>query len=101
LLHPNPVGRRSQMAREIKGTITISVERCKGCGLCTIACTLDLLKLSNTRLNANGYHPVEIETMNDCIGCGNCFQMCPDYAITVKRIVQEGARYGQNINERQ
>ena len=88
------------MSREIKGIVTISVDRCKGCGLCTVACTLDLLKISDTRLNTSGYHPVEIEMMDDCIGCGNCFQMCPDYAITVKRVVYEGEWYGQNIAQR-
>jgi len=89
------------MARKIQGTVTISTDRCKGCGLCTVSCTLDLLKISKNTLNAYGYHPVCIERMDECIGCGNCFQMCPDSAITVERVVCEGEWHGQNINERQ
>lgn len=89
------------MAKEIKGIVSIAIDRCKGCGLCTVACPLDLLKLSETTLNAYGYHPVQVERMDECIGCGNCFQMCPDYAITVERVVYEGEWYGQNIDERQ
>lgn len=78
------------MAKKIKGTVIISVDRCKGCGLCTVGCSLDLLKMSESTLNAYGYHPACIERMDECIGCGNCFQMCPDYAITVERVVCEG-----------
>jgi 2-oxoglutarate ferredoxin oxidoreductase subunit delta len=78
------------MAKEVKGTVIISEDRCKGCGLCTVACTLNLLKISEHTLNAYGYHPACIERMEECIGCGSCFQMCPDYAITVERMVYEG-----------
>ena len=89
------------MATEVKGHIFVSIDRCKGCGLCTVACPRDLLKISKTTLNAYGYHPVYIERLDECLGCGDCFQMCPDYAITVERIVYKGDWYGQNINERQ
>ena len=89
------------MKKEVRGTVTIEVDRCKGCALCTIGCPHNLLTISEKTINAFGYHPVSIKKKESCIGCGNCFQMCPDYALTVKQVVIEGERHGQNVNERQ
>ena len=72
-----------------KGLILIAVERCKGCGLCTVACPADILKIDKTRVNIKGYQPVKVTDMSLCIGCGNCAQMCPDSAITVKRFASQ------------
>ena len=88
------------MKKEVRGTLTIDVDRCKGCALCTINCPYNLLTISDKTLNAFGYHPVTIEKMESCTGCGNCFQMCPDYALTVKQFVIEGERHDQIVDER-
>jgi len=66
--------------------IVIDELRCKGCGLCTIACPKDLLRLS-PQLNKQGYFPAEItpEKMEECISCALCAQMCPDVAIEVHK----------------
>jgi len=65
--------------------IVIDKDRCKGCGLCTLVCPHDLVRISD-RFNAKGYRPAELVDPDDvCIGCANCATMCPDVAIVVYR----------------
>ena len=64
--------------------VTIAVDTCKGCGLCVSACPKNVLKLSETVSNKNGYFIAEVVN-DDCIGCASCAVMCPDVAITVER----------------
>ena len=59
-----------------KGSVTIDVEECKGCGLCVESCTPRVLRLS-TGLNRYGYHPAEYQGAG-CTGCGLCFYACPE-----------------------
>jgi len=62
--------------------IEINELRCKGCGLCTIACPGKLLSLSD-KANLQGYTVVRISNPGKCTGCALCAQMCPDVAILV------------------
>lgn len=62
--------------------ISINMERCKGCGLCTIACQKKLLSLSDTP-NKLGYTVAVFAANAGCTGCTLCAEMCPDVAITV------------------
>lgn len=65
--------------------IVIDQDRCKGCGLCTLACPYNLVRISE-RFNAKGYRPAEqVDPGNACIGCTDCAMMCPDIAIIVYR----------------
>ena len=64
--------------------VTIAVDTCKGCGLCVNACPKNVLKLSETVSNKNGYFIAEVVN-DDCIGRASCAVMCPDVAITVER----------------
>lgn len=65
--------------------IVIDENRCKGCGLCTIACPYELVHISE-HFNAKGYRPAAFTDPDDaCIGCANCATMCPDVAIVVYR----------------
>lgn len=56
---------------------------CKGCGLCTAACSKGILELDRGRLNAKGYNPAVLRHPEKCVACGMCAIMCPDSAINV------------------
>jgi 2-oxoglutarate ferredoxin oxidoreductase subunit delta len=62
--------------------IEIDELRCKGCGLCTIACPQKLIVLSD-KINLQGYSPAEITSQDKCTGCALCAEICPDVAIIV------------------
>ncbi len=66
------------------GTLTLYVDRCKGCGLCVDYCPHKLLHLQ-ADLNLLGYHPVHLAEEGQCTGCGICALMCPDMIIRVER----------------
>jgi 2-oxoglutarate ferredoxin oxidoreductase subunit delta len=65
------------------GTIVINREYCKGCELCTTACTFKLIR-PGREFNARGYYTVEfVDPEGKCTGCTLCAEMCPDVAIEV------------------
>lgn len=72
-----------------KGTITVNEVLCKGCGLCIHACPKEAIALAPNRLNAKGYHPLELTNAELCTGCGLCAVACPDAVISVYRYVKE------------
>jgi 2-oxoglutarate ferredoxin oxidoreductase subunit delta len=51
-----------------KGSVAITVERCKGCGFCVA-------------FNSKGYHPPHVVDGQKCSGCDLCGMYCPDFAI--------------------
>lgn len=72
--------------------ILIDQNRCKGCGLCTIACPRELVRIADD-FNAKGYRPAAfVDPDGQCIGCANCAAMCPDVAIIVYRTEKQKQR---------
>ncbi len=63
-----------------KGTVTILVERCKGCAFCVEFCPTEVLELSSA-FNSKGYHPPHVIAPEKCTGCDLCGMYCPDFAI--------------------
>jgi 2-oxoglutarate ferredoxin oxidoreductase subunit delta len=68
----------------VMAKIEIDQERCKGCGLCTIACPKALIKIGE-EINRQGYFYVVWEANGQCTGCALCGEICPDVAIRVWR----------------
>jgi 2-oxoglutarate ferredoxin oxidoreductase subunit delta len=68
------------MLKITRGTVTIDVDRCKGCELCIPACPPNVLSMSKT-LNAMGYRYPEL--VPGCTGCTACQKVCPDYVFEV------------------
>ncbi len=64
----------------VRGRVSVINERCKGCGFCIEYCPSDVLEIS-TEFNAKGYHYPVVKKEEDCINCGLCEMLCPDFAI--------------------
>jgi 2-oxoglutarate ferredoxin oxidoreductase subunit delta len=62
--------------------IEIDELRCKGCGLCTIACPMGIVRLSD-QANLQGYTTAVAVSQDKCTGCALCAEICPDVAIKV------------------
>ena len=62
--------------------IEIDESRCKGCGICTIACPKKLITLCD-KVNIQGYTPAQALNQELCTGCALCAEICPDVAIIV------------------
>ena len=77
-----------------QGHVHLSVDICKGCGLCTVACPFGVLALTGTIVNLKGYQPPSLVKKEKCTGCGNCAEMCPDFALTVSSVRKEKLRHG-------
>ena len=65
--------------------VKFDADKCKGCSLCVAACPKKIVRLSETTLNAKGFHPAEVTGQDQCIACGFCAVMCPDSVITVTK----------------
>ncbi len=63
--------------------IIILEERCKGCGFCIDYCPRNVLEISE-KFNQIGYHPPKLVDPDQCLFCGLCERICPDFAIYVK-----------------
>ena len=63
-------------------SIKLDFSRCKGCFICAGVCPKKVLIQSDV-LGVKGFPIVQIDETKECIGCGACFKMCPDYCIEI------------------
>ncbi len=65
-----------------RGTVTIDVEKCKGCDLCVVACRPGVLHMSEApKLNSLGFRFPLLTA--GCTACRACYEVCPDMVFEV------------------
>jgi len=65
-----------------RGTVTMVVERCKGCELCIPACRPGVLRMAE----ATNHHGFKFpELLPGCTACRACYEVCPDFVFDVFR----------------
>ena len=64
--------------------VYVDVTLCKSCKLCIANCPKNVFVVTH-KVNRKGYNYVEAANAADCIGCGLCEKICPDFAIHVEK----------------
>jgi 2-oxoglutarate ferredoxin oxidoreductase subunit delta len=81
-----PLFRKEKVPVKHPGQFEVILTRdmCKACGFCLNVCPTDVFKW-DAKVNSAGWFPVEVAHEENCVGCMLCFQLCPDFCLTVER----------------
>jgi NADPH-dependent glutamate synthase beta subunit-like oxidoreductase len=74
-------------AREF--AVTVFAENCRECGYCIQLCGVDVFELA-VHSNSKGYRPAETKDTTKCVGCLQCYYVCPEFAIAVNEVNGKG-----------
>ena len=77
-----PLDRTLEQFRVPRGQVFIVPNRCKDCQFCIDFCPQDVLTRSED-MNPKGYHYAVVAPgkEEDCVNCGFCMLICPEFAI--------------------
>ena len=81
---------------EMKNQIIILKNRCRGCGYCAWICPNECLVVSNER-NERGECIISVNPNSKCSDCKMCEEICPAFAIFVKKKKYLHARLIQQL----
>ncbi|MDR3165111.1 MAG: ferredoxin family protein [Synergistaceae bacterium] len=68
------------MARRCE--ITLDADGCKGCGYCETVCPMNVYE-RGAFINERGYTPYRAVRPELCVGCMQCYYVCPDFCLDV------------------
>ncbi|WP_347489981.1 4Fe-4S dicluster domain-containing protein [Desulfoscipio sp. XC116] len=77
------------MKKNDKYIVEVNTAVCKGCGYCKEVCVQKVFETSE-KFNTLGYLPNVAAHVDKCIGCLRCLYVCPDFAIIINEIANEG-----------
>lgn len=64
------------------GEVHVESAQCKGCGYCVEFCPRKVLVMGDV-INSKGYTYAQVAAGKDCLCCGLCEIICPEFAIKV------------------
>ncbi|MFH1486729.1 MAG: FAD-dependent oxidoreductase, partial [Chloroflexota bacterium] len=65
--------------------VEVDVEACKECRYCAAVCRMEVFSPA-TDFNRRGYRPMVAARQDRCVGCMDCFFVCPDFAIEIVKV---------------
>ncbi len=84
LIEPDPSVIKEYTGECQKGSVTIIIDerRCKNCDVCVQFCPNDVLELRDFK--------AKVKALEKCTKCMRCELLCPDFAIYVIDLDEEG-----------
>lgn len=65
--------------------VTVFTDNCKACGYCAEVCKMGVFDVS-AEFNKRGVRPMKVQKSERCVGCLQCFYVCPDFAIEIEEV---------------